>query len=115
MPPISEDWRETIIFFIKVMSELDIAERRIPQDGRFRIRYNFRVSSKRRSTSCTFSRCHTTKTALSSWRSRVTCTLQVHAGQEFGTSGFTRPWQFAHRKNDHVDTRLSHRHLSMPL
>src|SRR5437764_5916463 len=39
MPPIAKDWHSTIISRIKVMSELDIAERRIPQDGRFRVRY----------------------------------------------------------------------------
>src|SRR5665213_1863238 len=39
MPPISKDWHSTIISRIKVMSELDIAERRVPQDGRFRVRY----------------------------------------------------------------------------
>ncbi len=49
MPPIAKDWAPTIISRIKVMSELDIAERRIPQDGRFRVRYknrsiDFRVS-----------------------------------------------------------------------
>ena len=49
MPPISKDWDQTIVSRIKVMSELDIAERRIPQDGRFRVRYkgrqiDFRVS-----------------------------------------------------------------------
>jgi len=49
MPPISRDWHSTILSRIKVMSELDIAERRIPQDGRFRVRYkgryiDFRVS-----------------------------------------------------------------------
>ena len=49
MPPISKEWHSTIISRIKVMSELDIAERRIPQDGRFRVRYkgrliDFRVS-----------------------------------------------------------------------
>ena len=49
MPPISKDWNERIVSRIKVMSELDIAERRIPQDGRFRVRYkgrqiDFRVS-----------------------------------------------------------------------
>src|SRR5450755_2067564 len=49
MPPIAKDWQSTIISRIKVMSELDIAERRIPQDGRFRVRYkgrliDFRVS-----------------------------------------------------------------------
>ena len=49
MPPISKDWHSTIISRIKVMSELDIAERRVPQDGRFRVRYknrliDFRVS-----------------------------------------------------------------------
>ncbi|MEX2260620.1 MAG: GspE/PulE family protein [Bryobacteraceae bacterium] len=49
MPPISKEWHSTIISRIKVMSELDIAERRVPQDGRFRVRYkgrliDFRVS-----------------------------------------------------------------------
>jgi type IV pilus assembly protein PilB len=49
MPPIAKDWHSTIISRVKVMSELDIAERRIPQDGRFRVRYknrliDFRVS-----------------------------------------------------------------------
>jgi type IV pilus assembly protein PilB len=43
MPPISKDWHTTIISRIKVMSELDIAERRIPQDGRFRVRYKTRL------------------------------------------------------------------------
>src|ERR1700742_2241379 len=42
MPPIAKDWHSTIISRIKVMSELDIAERRIPQDGRFRVRYKTR-------------------------------------------------------------------------
>ena len=49
MPPIGKDWHSAIISRIKVMSELDIAERRVPQDGRFRVRYkgrliDFRVS-----------------------------------------------------------------------
>src|SRR6516165_3839964 len=49
MPPIAKDWHSMILSRIKVMSELDIAERRIPQDGRFRVRYkgrliDFRVS-----------------------------------------------------------------------
>jgi type IV pilus assembly protein PilB len=49
MAPISQNWLSTIISRIKVMSELDIAERRVPQDGRFRVRYkgrfvDFRVS-----------------------------------------------------------------------
>ncbi len=43
MPPIAKDWHSTIISRIKVMSELDIAERRIPQDGRFRVRYKARL------------------------------------------------------------------------
>ena len=43
MPPISKDWHSTIISRIKVMSELDIAERRVPQDGRFRVRYKARL------------------------------------------------------------------------
>src|SRR5512141_561009 len=43
MPPISKDWQSTIISRIKVMSELDIAEKRVPQDGRFRVRYKSRL------------------------------------------------------------------------
>jgi type IV pilus assembly protein PilB len=47
--PIDISYHQTLISRIKVMSELDIAERRIPQDGRFRVRYkgrnvDFRVS-----------------------------------------------------------------------
>ncbi len=49
MQPIAKEWHSTILSRIKVMSELDIAERRVPQDGRFRVRYkgrfvDFRVS-----------------------------------------------------------------------
>jgi type IV pilus assembly protein PilB len=49
MPPIDIQHHQTIISRIKVMSELDIAERRVPQDGRFRMRIkgrrvDFRVS-----------------------------------------------------------------------
>ncbi len=49
MPPLAKEHHSTIISRIKVMSELDIAERRVPQDGRFRVRYkgryiDFRVS-----------------------------------------------------------------------
>jgi type IV pilus assembly protein PilB len=49
MPAIAKEYHSTIISRIKVMSELDIAERRVPQDGRFRVRYkgryiDFRVS-----------------------------------------------------------------------
>jgi type IV pilus assembly protein PilB len=49
MQPLAKEWHATIISRIKVMSELDIAERRVPQDGRFRVRYkgrfiDFRVS-----------------------------------------------------------------------
>src|SRR5262249_3293843 len=39
MQPIAKDHHSTIISRIKVMSELDIAERRVPQDRRFRVRY----------------------------------------------------------------------------
>jgi type IV pilus assembly protein PilB len=42
MPPIAKDWHSTILSRIKVLSELDIAERRVPQDGRFRVRYKGR-------------------------------------------------------------------------
>src|SRR6266496_3039912 len=47
--PIDLAHHQTLISRIKVMSELDIAERRVPQDGRFRVRYkgrnvDFRVS-----------------------------------------------------------------------
>ena len=36
--PIDLAYHQTLISRIKVMSELDIAERRVPQDGRFRVR-----------------------------------------------------------------------------
>src|SRR6516225_4250963 len=43
MQPIGKEHHSTIISRIKVMSELDISERRVPQDGRFRVRYNARA------------------------------------------------------------------------
>jgi type IV pilus assembly protein PilB len=47
--PLDKRHNETIISRLKVMSELDIAEKRVPQDGRFRLRVkgrtiDFRVS-----------------------------------------------------------------------
>ena len=42
MQPISKDWHSAVISRIKVLSDLDIAERRVPQDGRFRVRYKGR-------------------------------------------------------------------------
>jgi type IV pilus assembly protein PilB len=49
MEPIDKRHHQTIISRIKVMAELDIAEKRIPQDGRFKLRMggrtiDFRVS-----------------------------------------------------------------------
>jgi type II secretory ATPase GspE/PulE/Tfp pilus assembly ATPase PilB-like protein len=49
MKPIGKQFHTTIISRIKVMAELDIAEKRIPQDGRFKLRVrgktiDFRVS-----------------------------------------------------------------------
>jgi type IV pilus assembly protein PilB len=49
MAPIAREHHSTILSRVKIMSELDIAERRVPQDGRFRVRYkgrliDFRVS-----------------------------------------------------------------------
>jgi type IV pilus assembly protein PilB len=49
MTPIGKEHHSTIISRIKVMSELDISEHRVPQDGRFRVKYtgraiDFRVS-----------------------------------------------------------------------
>ena len=43
MQPMAKEHHSTIITRIKVMSELDIAERRVPQDGRFRVKYNGRL------------------------------------------------------------------------
>ncbi len=43
MSPIAKEWYAAVISRIKVMSELDIAERRVPQDGRFRVRYKTRL------------------------------------------------------------------------
>jgi type IV pilus assembly protein PilB len=49
MEPIDKRHHQTVISRLKVMSELDIAEKRIPQDGRFKLRLkgrtiDFRVS-----------------------------------------------------------------------
>jgi type IV pilus assembly protein PilB len=49
MKPIAKEHHATIISRVKVMAELDIAEKRVPQDGRFRVRLrgrsiDFRVS-----------------------------------------------------------------------
>ncbi|HEY3705423.1 MAG TPA: GspE/PulE family protein, partial [Terracidiphilus sp.] len=49
MRPIAKQFHSSIISRIKVMAELDIAEKRVPQDGRFRLRLggktiDFRVS-----------------------------------------------------------------------
>ena len=49
MKPIAKEHHSAIISRIKVMSELDIAEKRVPQDGRFRVKIggraiDFRVS-----------------------------------------------------------------------
>ncbi|MBN2200082.1 MAG: type II/IV secretion system protein [Candidatus Aminicenantes bacterium] len=38
MEPVNSKFQSPIITRLKVMSELDIAERRVPQDGRFRLR-----------------------------------------------------------------------------
>jgi type IV pilus assembly protein PilB len=49
MGPIDKKFQPSIVSRVKVMSELDISERRIPQDGRFKIKFkdktiDFRVS-----------------------------------------------------------------------
>jgi type IV pilus assembly protein PilB len=49
MRPIDKRFHSTIISRVKVMAELDIAEKRVPQDGRFKLRFpgktiDFRVS-----------------------------------------------------------------------
>jgi type II secretory ATPase GspE/PulE/Tfp pilus assembly ATPase PilB-like protein len=49
MKPIAREHHSTIISRVKVMAELDIAEKRVPQDGRFRVKIrgrsvDFRVS-----------------------------------------------------------------------
>ena len=43
MAPIAREHHTTILSRVKIMSELDIAERRVPQDGRFRVRYKSRL------------------------------------------------------------------------
>src|SRR5258707_1316710 len=43
MPPIGKEHHSTILSRIKVMSELDISQRRVPPDGRFRVKYNGRA------------------------------------------------------------------------
>src|ERR1700736_5403982 len=42
MQPIAKEWHSTLLSRIKVLSDLDIAERRVPQDGRFRVKYKGR-------------------------------------------------------------------------
>ena len=59
MEPIDKKFHSSIISRIKVMSELDIAEKRVPQDGRFKVRIknkaiDFRVSIMRQ---CLWGRC----------------------------------------------------------
>ncbi len=49
LAPLAREFQSNLITRIKVMAELDIAERRVPQDGRFRVRYrgrpiDFRIS-----------------------------------------------------------------------
>ena len=49
MEPIDKKFHSTIISRVKIMSELDISEKRVPQDGRFKLRVkgrtiDFRVS-----------------------------------------------------------------------
>ncbi len=49
MTPLSRKFSENIISRIKIMSDLDISEKRVPQDGRFRLNFknkliDFRVS-----------------------------------------------------------------------
>jgi type IV pilus assembly protein PilB len=49
LEPLDQKHHDTIVSRLKVMSELDIAEKRVPQDGRFRLRVkgrtiDFRVS-----------------------------------------------------------------------
>ncbi len=52
MKPIAKEHHATIISRIKVMAELDIAEKRVPQDGRFRVRIRGRSIDFRVSASC---------------------------------------------------------------
>jgi len=74
--PIDIAFHQTLISRIKVMSELDIAERRIPQDGRFRVRYKrparwiFVCRSCRRSMA-------KTRSFVSSTRSRSTTRSRI--------------------------------------
>jgi len=42
MQPIAKEHHSSVLSRIKVLSELDIAERRVPQDGRFRVKYKGR-------------------------------------------------------------------------
>ena len=47
MQPIAKEWHSTVLSRIKVLSDLDIAERRVPQDGRFRVKYKGRFIDMR--------------------------------------------------------------------
>ena len=48
-PPMK--FRDAISSRIKIMAKLDIAEKRLPQDGRIKIRFNEQRRRRRRSTS----------------------------------------------------------------
>jgi type IV-A pilus assembly ATPase PilB len=50
MAPIAREHHQTILSRIKVMSELDIAERRVPQDGRIKLKFGAKVIDYRVST-----------------------------------------------------------------
>jgi type IV pilus assembly protein PilB len=84
LEPIDKRHHQTILSRIKVMSELDIAEKRIPQDGRFKLRIqgrtiDFRVSVMPRSTARTAS-------SASSTRSRSTRSSRTSASTSWGST-----------------------------
>ena len=69
MRPIAKEFHSPIISRIKVMAELDIAEKRVPQDGRFR---HAHAAARRSTSACRSCRASTarTRSSVSSTRSR---------------------------------------------
>ena len=68
MEPIDKKFHQTIISRLKIMSELDISEKRTPQDGRFKLRVKGRTvvcaTTIPTTSSCAFIHCRCRKVRL---------------------------------------------------
>jgi len=93
MAPISKDWLSTIISRIKVMSELDIAERRVPQDGRFRVKYKGdRKSTRLNSSHRPSAACRRTGVSGSSTKDALSIFVFPSCRPSMGRTQFSASW-----------------------